>query len=252
MKLILNLILICGLNTIFPNAVKAQSTETQDPSLYKTGIIIPPVMDLIDSAMKHNATIRYRKLEIDAKNSNLISKKNSWLSNLGFQGNTQYGTVDAYTSNANGQTASIVTTSNKQLNYSVGFYIKLPFFELVNRKNQINQANTEVEQAKSMAKAQEDELREMIIKQYQDILLKQKLLNIKSLNLGNARVNMDMIEKEFRNGIIPITEYVRISDMVARIESDYEMAKTDFISAKKILEDMVGFSFQNAESKQKQ
>jgi len=47
-------------------------------------------------------------------------------------------------------------------------------------------------------------------------LIKQKLLGIKSLNMGSATVNMSMVEKEFRNGVIPIAEYVRLSDMTCK------------------------------------
>ena len=52
-----------------------------------------------------------------------------------------------------------------------------------------------------------------------------------------------MVEKEFRNGIVPISEYVRITGMSANLEADYEIAKSDFITAKQLLEDIAGFVF---------
>jgi len=108
-----------------------------------------------------------------------------------------------------------------------------------------------VEEAKRLAESQEAEIRQIVIKQYQDVILKQKLLTIKSLNLGSATVNMEMVEKQFRNGVIPVAEYVRLSDMTSRIQSDYELAKSDFILAKQLLEDTVGFTFANNNSKGK-
>ena len=51
---------------------------------------------------------------------------------------------------------------------------------------------------------------------------------------------MEMVEKEFRNGLIPISEYVRISDMTVRIASDYEKAKSNFLVSKKLLENITG------------
>jgi len=99
-----------------------------------------------------------------------------------------------------------------------------------------------MEQAKSLAEAQKDEVRELVIKQYQELTLKQKLLAINSQNLGNAKVNMEMVEKEFRSGVVSIYEYVRLSDMTSRIETDYENAKSDFLLAKKLMENLVGFS----------
>jgi outer membrane protein TolC len=121
----------------------------------------------------------------------------------------------------------------------------------VNRKTQIKQAKAELEEAKSLAESQQDEIRQVVIKQYQDVLLRQKLLSIKSQNLGSATVNMEMVEKEFRNGVIPITEYVRLSDMTARIQAEFEMAKSEFLLSKQLLENTVGFTFGNPDTKEK-
>ena len=71
-------------------------------------------------------------------------------------------------------------------------------------------------------------------------VLKQKILKISSISFGDARVNMQMVEKEFRNGIVPISEYVRIT---TSMEVVYETAISDLITAKKLLEDMAGFVF---------
>jgi tRNA(Ser,Leu) C12 N-acetylase TAN1 len=48
---------------------------------------------------------------------------------------------------------------------------------------------------KSMAQFQEDEIRQTVIKMYQDLILKQKVLKIKSKVLGDGRVNMQMVER---------------------------------------------------------
>lgn len=252
MKMVLRLIIIICLNNIFFNYVVGQSSEIQESQFNKNEIVFPPIEQLIDSALKNNSLLLYRNLDIDAKESLLKTQHNVWLRNLGIQGVANYGTFDYYNSNSNNQSSSVVNTNSKQFNYGMGVYVKLPFFDLIDRKNQLNVAKVQLEEARSMAQVQKDELRQIVIKLYQDILLKQKILNIRAQGLGNARVNMEMVEKEFRNGTIPVTEYVRISDMVSRTESDYETAKTEFITAKKILEEIVGFTFYRANSNSKQ
>jgi hypothetical protein len=42
---------------------------------------------------------------------------------------------------------------------------------------------------------------------------------------------------------VQISEYVRITGMVSNLEADYEQAKSEFITAKQLLEDMAGFVF---------
>jgi len=245
MKPVLKFVFACLLLVCCFNTVSAQTAVKQDSLLAKREIDFPPLGDLIDSAIKHNAMLRYRTLDIDAKQSNLISQRTYWLRNLGVQGDSRYGTIDAFSTNANGVGTNSSITSSKQMNYAIGVYMKIPIYDIVNRKTQIKLAKTELEAAKTMAQVQQDEIRQMVIRQYEDLLLRQKLLTIKSQNLGSSTVNMEMVEKEFRNGVIPITEYVRLSDMTARIQADYEMAKSEFLVSKKILEEIVGFSFKN-------
>jgi outer membrane protein TolC len=114
---------------------------------------------------------------------------------------------------------------------------------VLNRRNLIIQAQSELDQAESMAEAQRVELRELVIRQYNDVLLKQRLLKIRSKNLSTSKINMEMVEKEFQNGVVSVTEYARIFDIVARSESDFETARTDYITAYMLLEEIVGFKF---------
>lgn len=242
------LIIFCVSNCLINYAI-AQTSPTQDTAAYKKESSMPPLDVLIDSAIKHNAMLKYRNLGIIIKESNLTTQRNAWLRTFGLQADSRYGTIDAFSTNANGVTTNSSSTSSKQFNYAFGVYIKIPVFEVVNRKTQIKQAKAEIEEAKTVAIAQQDEVRQLVIRQYQDFLLRQKLVNIKSLNLGSATVNMDMVEKQFRNGVIPVAEYVRLSDMTYRIQSDYELAKSDFLLSKKILEEITGFTFNTPDLK---
>ena len=162
---------------------------------------------------------------------------------IGFQGEARYGTFNNFSTIETGQSTGILASNTSQVNYAAGVYVKFPLFDIVNRKNQISQAKVELEQARSMAEAQQVELRQMVIRLYQEVLMKQRVLQIRSESFGTARVNMDMVENQFRNGVIAVAEYVRISDIVSRTSSDYEVARAEFTAAKAILEDIAGFSF---------
>jgi|LauGreDrversion4_2_1035121.scaffolds.fasta_scaffold87498_2 outer membrane protein TolC len=206
-------------------------------------LVIPPLFDLIDSALKHNALVRFRDMDIRAKEYKLKSERTNWTRNMGLQADTRYGTFDNYAYNNTGLSTSMLLTNSRQFNYGMGVYMKFPLSDLFDRKNQINRASYELEQAHSMADAQQDELRQEVIRLYHELLLKQRVLHIRSKALGSARVNQDMIEKEFQNGLIPVVEYVRVSDIVSNVEADYEKAKSEFISSRMILEDLAGFPF---------
>jgi outer membrane protein TolC len=199
---------------------------------------------MIDSAIKRNAMVRYSNQEIDSKEYNLKSQQTSWTKNVGIQADTRYGTFDNFSTNtAEGQNPSILATKTSQFNYGVGAYVKVPFYDIFNHKNQINQAKTELSQAVSMADAQRDAITQMVIKQYNDLIMKQRLLRIKSQNLESSKINIEMGEKEFKTGVINLSEFVRISDIVSRAESDYEAARADFITAYMLLEEITGMKF---------
>jgi len=52
-----------------------------------------------------------------------------------------------------------------------------------------------------------------------------------------------MSEKEFQNGVIPVGEYARISEIVSKAESDLETAKAEFSTAFMIMEEICGMKF---------
>lgn len=244
MKILLKFIFPLCINTFCINYTLAQTPSIEIASIYKNETNIPPLKVIIDSVLKRNGMVRFRKQHVEVQASKLKSEGIYWTRNLGVQADTRYGTFDNTSLTADGGTSgTYLNTNTKQWNYGVGLYLKFPVFDLINRKNQVHLAKMELEESKSMVQFQEDEIRQTTIKLYQDLILKQKLLQIKSENLGNGKVNMQMVEKEFRNGLVPVAEYVRISGMSSNLETDYELAKSDYIVAKQILEDMAGFVF---------
>ena len=235
------LLMIIIYGCMFTNGA-AQNIPAAETPAQRNGISIPPLNVLIDSAINHNAMVRYRRQTIGVREADLKSEKLDWTRNFGIQADGRYGNFNNNSITVDEGNSSLLASSTTQFNYGVGLYLKIPVFDVINRKNQVKKGKIEMEQAKSLAEAQKDEVRELVIKQYQELTLKQKLLIINSQNLGNAKVNMEMVEKEFRSGVVSIYEYVRLSDLTARIETDYENSKSDFLLAKKLMENLVGFS----------
>ncbi len=206
--------------------------------------MLVPLGVMIDSALVHDPYVRFRDLQLVVNQCKLKAEQSQWMRNVGFQSDVRYGTFDNFSTNTSeGQTPSVISTRTDQTNYGIGAYIKFPVFDLVSRKNQITLAQTELEQAESMARVQRKEVRELVIKQYHDLILKQRLLKIRSKYMELARINFMMVEKEFQNGVVDITEYARISEIKTRAESDFEIARTEFITTYLILEEIVGFKF---------
>lgn len=221
----------------------AQDINNGNYKINSNELLIPKLSVLIDSVLKRSAMVNFRNQRIGVKESVLASERKYWSRNLGIQAETRYGNLSSFATSEDTFSNTASLTTAKQFNYSVGFYLKFPLFDVLNRKNQIKIAKLEVDEAKSMAEFQKEEIRETVIRLYQDLILKHKLLQIRSRRLGDGKVNMQMIEKEFRNGLVPLSEYVRINGMTTNMEADYETAMSEFITAKQILEDLAGFVF---------
>jgi hypothetical protein len=228
---------------------EAQTIQYNDISINGSEFEFPPLNAVIDSVLKRSPMLKFRKDHIGVKESALASERIYWTRNMGLQADGRYGTLNNFSSNEDGVSNTAYSTLSTQYNYSVGVYVKFPVFDALNRKNQIKLARSEVDEAKNMADFQEDEIRQTVIKLYQELILKQKLLLIRSKSLSDGKINMQMVEKEFRNGIVPVSEYVRITGITSNLEADYESAKSEFIVTKKLLEDMAGFVFNLANSK---
>ena len=221
----------------------AQGVEEADSKDNSYSLLIPKPSILIDSVFKRSAMMNFRNQRIGVKESDLKSFRREWTKNFGLVADTRYGTFDNFSTNITEINSTSTSSLSQQLNYTVGLFLKIPVFDVINRKNQIRIAKFEVNAAKDMVEFEKEQLRKTVIQLYQDLILKQKLLQIKSKRLGTGKVNLEMVEKEFRNGVIEISEYVIISELVSKMESEYETAMSDFIIAKQLLEDMAGFVF---------
>jgi len=249
MKSLGNFISIIGLILIFCLTSTAQNNQGANYLDDNIESKLPTLGTLLDSALARNPYVKFRDLQIIVNKYKLKSDQAVWLKNIGLQTDIRYGTFNNFSTNTSeGQSPSIISTLSSQMNYGVGAYIKLPLFDVVNRKYQTNIASAEVDQADHMAEFQRDEVRQLVIRQYNDVILKQRLLKIKSKYFATSKMNMEMVEKEFQTGVISMGEYSRISEIVTRTESDFENARIDFVTSYMILEEIVGIKFNLTQS----
>ena len=209
----------------------------------KSKTSLPPIEVIIDSVLKNNAMLDYRKNSVKRLETYVKSNRIDITRHLGFSVESRYGNFNNFSTNDNGQVITPIATTTKQFNYSYGVFLRLPLFDMLNRKKLLKAAKLEVEEAKSLAEAEVENMRQIVINLYQDIILKEELLEIKARSLGDGKVNMQMVEKEFRNGVVPIAEYVRITSITSNLEIEYVKAKSEFVLAKDLLEDLAGFKF---------
>jgi outer membrane protein TolC len=167
-----------------------------------------------------------------------------WTKNLGLQTDVRYGTFDVFSTNTSvGQNPSTQSTLNSQFNYGVGGFIKIPIYEALSRKDMIRSDKLEIEQTQNLLQSQRDEIRQLVITRYNDLILRHKVFVIKTKYAETIKINMQLAEKEFQNGVLNLDTYSRVCDTYARSEADFEGVKMDFQTAYMTFEVIVGMKF---------
>ena len=244
MKYVIHILLV----TLFLSSLHlnnfAQSAKSFDILKDDVETVLPPLNSLIDSAISHNPYVKYRENQVLINKANLNTNQTQWTRNIGIQGDVRYGTFNNfYTDTQGGQTPNINSSINSELNYGVGAFIRIPIDEVFNRKHQVKTAKMQLEQAHNMAEVQKDELKQTVIKQYNDLILKHRLLKIKSRYLEISRNNIETAEKDFRSGAILVSDYTRMSELATNSEADFQTIKVEFNTAYLILEEITGMKF---------
>jgi outer membrane protein TolC len=230
--------------TFMPGQAQSQTSKTFDPLKDDISQLLPPLSVLIDSALIHDPGMKYSNLQVDVNQHLLRNEQVQWTQDFGLQANVGYGTFDyIYNNVGNGQIPASYSSLQSQTQYNVGGYFRMPLFDVVNRKNQVKLARVQVEQARSLLEAQQNLVRENVIKEYNDLILKQRILKIRSKYLETSKINMQIAEKQFVGGAITVDEYSRVSEVDTKTAEDYETAKNDFLTSYQTLEITVGMKF---------
>lgn len=215
-------------------------SSQQIPEIENVSLLIPDLEILVDAAWSNHGMLAYRENQIEVKNSNLKVKKRYWTRNFGVEGNSRYGTFNNFSENNSDYGVVNLSSNRVELNFGLGFYLKIPVFDVINRRSDIKQAEYEIEQAENLVKMQKDEIRDEVIRLYEDLILKQELFRIESQNISDAKVNLEMAKKEYTNGNLVLYEYIRIADITSGISAEYAKAKSQLMVSKQLLESITG------------
>lgn len=205
---------------------------------------IPSLEALVDSAVANSPYLKFRDAEIEVANYKYLNERSQLLRNIGFSVETRYGMLNNYSENYSGiVSVPVGGTLSNQFQYGAGAYIKIPLYDLTNRKNTNKLAKKEIEQAINHRNELIHEIKRDVIVQYNDLILRQKLLKIGSDNMLTSEMQLKMAEKQFMNGSLPLGEMSRMMDINARARMEFEEQKTAFITAYQLLEITVGLKF---------
>lgn len=203
--------------------------------------LLPPLQTIIDSATANSPYLQYQNAEIIKQQFRLRTVKQDWTKNLGLSTDVIYGTWDYMTMNPS--TGTTFLSNQVETRYGIGVYFRLPLYDAVSRKNNIEIQRLEIEEAKLVKEQKIREIRNLVIEQYYKIILFQNLVNIHNKNRQSAEVQVKMIEKQFVNGQATVEELARVTEIYNNALVEYEKAKSDLTTSYMLLQELAGINF---------
>ncbi len=205
---------------------------------------IPPLEDLIDSAIVHSPEVKMWTADIQAWRYRVKSANRIWMRNFYLDTYLESSFWNATTQNSDnlGASSSIYSLQNNIRGLG-SLEIKLPMLDLWDRKNQMKIATKEIE--KSMASKDNIILllRQTIITNYNQLIVNQKILKNANESVIAGSMNKEMGDKEFLNGQSTLYDLAYIMEMYRVAVYNYETSRNAFFNSYMILQELCGFKF---------
>ena len=220
------------------------STATFNPFVDDITLRIPPLEDLIDSAIINSPALRSQDADIAIWKYKIKTARRDWMSNLYLDASLQNDTWDALTNNQTnyGDNNSVLSTQNNN-RILAALSVRLPLDDLWDRRNRVKTATKEVEKSMALKDNQIIELRKLIIVQYNQLIVNQRILKIANDNIYAQALQKEMGDKEYINGQITLYELAFINEMYRKAVTDFEESRFAFYNAYMLLQEIAGIKF---------
>nr|WP_299074148.1 TolC family protein [uncultured Allomuricauda sp.] len=202
---------------------------------------LPPIDSLVQMAKEYSPFIKVTVSEQKYRDGVVSSEQRAWLEYINLEAGYYYGIFDNLSnSQIAGDPGSQTLFSTEQSRYNVGVSLRLPLSAILNRRAAIKSAKGEAEKARFETQVAEMELEQKVVELYNDLLKTHRLFFISGSIVDNFRVQSLRAEKDFANGIINVTEYTRLQQMMNQATMNFELQRAEFISSVTALEGIIG------------
>ncbi len=206
---------------------------------------LPPVQQMIDSAMEHSPLLKYQNSARVIAQLNIQSVRREWSKHLGIISDARYGLFEhlVLAPDDAGDFQARAVPLTQQMRYSAGFYVKLPLQELYSRSNNIEIAREKEKMAQYEYETEKMNLRKLVIQQYSDLITAQKVLRVKNELVQDVVLQREMAERQFKSNEIDISDMTRLNTMYSKAKTEFVEAKGDFNLAYLMLQEITGIKF---------
>ncbi|WP_168136448.1 TolC family protein [Draconibacterium orientale] len=201
--------------------------------------VIPSISELQALAIENSPLLKLYDADIVIREMKVQLLRREWMNGLGVEAGVKYGLFDNLVISQDLGYDQSQAQTTEQTRYNLGITWKLPLLSLAGGKNK-SMAIAEKEKAQYQREASVKELKELIIIQYGNIIRAHRKLVIYIAAVESMRTQMIEADVNYKNGIIDMADYARLQNMQLNAEISYEEAKTELITAMRILQENIG------------
>ncbi|TAI47157.1 TolC family protein [Flagellimonas allohymeniacidonis] len=233
------LLIFLSLNTVRSQSINAFIEKgLQENDISKK---LPPLDTLVAMAKEYSPFIKVTISEQQYRDGVVSFEQRAWLQYINLEAGYNYGIFDNLSnSQIAGDPQSQQLFSTEQSRYNVGVSIRLPLSAIINRRARILSAKGEAEKARFETEVAEVELEQKVAELYNDVLKHHRMFFISGSIVDNFRVQSLRAEKDFSNGVINVTEYTRLQQMMNQATMNFELQRSEFVSSVMALQNIIG------------
>ncbi|SNZ01271.1 Outer membrane efflux protein [Flagellimonas pacifica] len=204
--------------------------------------VLPPLDSLIGLAHGNSPELKYRDADQKYWKARQRLAQTRWLDYFYLEAVYSYGVFDNLTASqlSGAPQASQTLFSTKQDRYTFGPSLKIPISAILNRKNTIRSAKAEAERSVYEKEIDKAQLRELVITRYNALIKAHRLLFVYGSIVDTYKIQSLRAETEYKNGIISVPEYTRLTQMLNEAIVAHEAQKSELSLAILLLEEVVG------------
>lgn len=207
---------------------------------------IPPLQQLIDSALVNSPLMRRFDAAIELEKLDLSFERRQWLDYLYVEGNTRYGVYDQiyFQGLADGVESPVgFLNQRRQAWYYGGVSIKLPISTFINQKKRLQQTHLSLDIINHEKEMMADELQKSIIEAYYTVLFRYESMNTFYAIYQDLKVAYRDAQNRLEEQKIGFNDYAILSSTYGKAKNDWDQARSDFLISLNLLRFMTGWDF---------
>jgi outer membrane protein TolC len=225
---------------VLSNLNFAQDDNISNLGFHDSTLNVPSLQIAIEKALEKSPLLKTADISTTIKQFELKSVQREWLGDLGFESYYKYGSLDNVNIQNIGSTDDISNSRTTDTRYSLGVYMKMSFLTFLDQKNKNSIARQEIEKSLLEQQVIQEEIRKLVIRQYNEYQLNKQLVAVKNKAFTTTEMQLAKANRDHKNGNLTIYELTKVMESTTKAEADYLSTKMNFKVSYLLLMELIG------------